>query len=265
MLCARPLTVWLLPAASGERTLVVKPFLLFATRADDGPADGEYEAFLARTGLAEHELIRHRLEAQPMPDIDLDEWSGIMVGGSPFNTTTPPELKSQTQQRVEAEFEGLLDRLVAADFPFLGACYGIGTLARHQGAVIDSRYSEEVAAPEITLTQAGREDPLCAGMSPTFRAFVAHNDAISTPPLGAVILATSQSCPVQMLRVRTNLYATQFHPELDGETFAHRQSFYADHGYFAADELESVQAWTRAQDVSESWTVLRRFVELYAR
>ena len=108
-------------------------------------------------------------------------------------------------------------------------------------------------------------DPLCAGMTPTFQAFVAHNDAILTPPPGAVVLATSRPCPVQMLRMRTNLYATQFHPELDGESFAHRQAFYADHGYFDPDELPAVQAWTRAQDVSQSWAVLRNFAEHYAR
>ncbi|MCI7456212.1 MAG: glutamine amidotransferase [Actinomyces urogenitalis] len=243
----------------------MKPFLLLATRDDDGPADGEYEAFLARTGLSERELIRHRLEAEPMPELDLDQWSGIMVGGSPFNTTTPQEEKSAVQLRVEAEFDALLDRLVAQDFPFLGACYGIGTLARHQGAVIDSRYAEEVDAPQIALTPQGLADPLCAGMTSPFRAFVAHNDAISVPPPGAVVLATSQACPIQMLRIKNNLYATQFHPELDGEAFAHRQSFYADHGYFAPEELASVQAWTREQDVSQSWAVLRNFVEIYAR
>ena len=31
----------------------------------------------------------------------------------------------------------LLDRVVEADFPFFGACYGVGTLACHQGAVVD--------------------------------------------------------------------------------------------------------------------------------
>jgi len=237
----------------------VKPFLLLATRADDAPADAEYEAFLTRTGLRERDLCRVRLESEPMPDIDLDAYSGIMVGGSPFNTSTPEDVKSDTQRRVEAEFTALLDRVVAADFPFLGACYGIGTLARHQGAVIDATYAEEVGAPEITLTAAGLADPLCAGITPTFQAFVAHNDAIFTPPPGAVVLATSQPCPVQMLRMRTNLYATQFHP------VAHRQAFSADHGYSAPDELPAVQAWTRAQDVSQSWAVLRNFAEHYAR
>ena len=241
----------------------MRPFLLLATRADDEPADAEYEAFLLRTGLDASDLVRCRLEAGPMPRIDLEDYSGILVGGSPFNTTTVH--KSATQQRVEAEFDALLDRVVAEDFPFLGACYGIGTLARHQGAHIDSTYAEEVDAPEITLTPQGLADPLCAGMAPAFRAFVAHNDAITVAPPHMVVLATSPSCPVQMMRGKDNLYATQFHPELDGEFFAHRQGFYADHGYFDPEALPEIQAWTRAQDVSGSWHVLRNFVERYAR
>ena len=44
-------------------------------------ADAEYEAFLIRAGLAERELVRHRLEAEPLPEIRLEDWSGIMVGG----------------------------------------------------------------------------------------------------------------------------------------------------------------------------------------
>jgi len=88
----------------------VKPFLFLATRSDDEPADAEYEAFLKRTGLDESTLVRLRLESQSLPQIDLDDWSGILVGGSPFNASTPPEKKSATQKRVEAELSGLLDR-----------------------------------------------------------------------------------------------------------------------------------------------------------
>ena len=243
----------------------MKPFLFLASLGDDEPADAEYEAFLLRTGLAERDLVRHRLEEEPMPRSELDDWSGILVGGSPFNTTTPEDGKSDLQRRIEAEFAHLLDRLVAADFPFLGACYGVGTLARHEGAVISDEFGEEVDAPEVRLTNAGLADPVCSGIPQVFRAFVAHNDAISVAPPGVTVLATGQACPVQMLRVRTNLYATQFHPELDGEYFAHRQAFYADHGYFDPEILPEVQAWTRAQDVSESWKVLSNFIAVHAR
>ncbi|VEG29050.1 glutamine amidotransferase [Actinomyces howellii] len=243
----------------------MKPFLLLATRDDDGAADAEYQSFLERTGLDERDLVRHRLEAHPMPELDLDAWSGILVGGSPYNTTTPEDRKSAAQKRVEAEVDVLLTRLVEADFPFLGACYGIGTLAYHEGAVIDSTFAEPVSAPEITLTEAGLADPLCAGMASTFRAFVAHKDAVLVPPPRATVLATSASCPVQMLRVRTRLYATQFHPELDPEAISYRLGRYTGHGYFKTEDLAAIQEWSYTQDVSGSWAVLRNFVELFAR
>ncbi|MEC8762464.1 MAG: glutamine amidotransferase, partial [Actinomycetota bacterium] len=86
----------------------MKPFILLATRAPDGPADEEYELFLRYTGLAESELRRVRLEAGPMPELDLDGLSGIFVGGGPFNASDPPEQKSAVQRRVEAEFAALL-------------------------------------------------------------------------------------------------------------------------------------------------------------
>ena len=69
----------------------MKPFLLLATRADDAPADAEYEAFLTRTGLRERDLCRVRLESEPMPDIDLDAYSGIWWGDLP-STHPPPKM-----------------------------------------------------------------------------------------------------------------------------------------------------------------------------
>ena len=236
----------------------MKPFLFLATRSDDEPADAEYEAFLKRTGLDESTLRRLRLESQSLPQVDLDDWSGILVGGSPFNASTPAEKKSATQKRVEAELSGLLDRVVEADFPFFGACYGVGTLACHQGAVVDTTYGEAVTAPDVTLTEAGLADPVCAG-------FVAHKEAVTTLPPHAVVLGTGEACPVQMFRIGANLYATQFHPELDGDYLAHRLGFYAGHGYFADDELADLQARVRLVDVSDSWKLLANFVAVHAR
>ncbi|MDU0348907.1 glutamine amidotransferase [Actinomyces sp. MRS3W] len=243
----------------------MKPFLMLGVRADDEPADAEYEAFLLRTGLDESTLVRHRLEAEPMPDLDLADWSGIIVGGSPFNTSTPVERKSPVQLRVESELDELVSRLLEEDFPFLGACYGLGLLTRHEGGVVDGTYKEEVSYPQVELTAAGREDPLCAGIPAAFPAFVAHTEAVAVAPPGGVVLASAATCPVQVLRVRTNLYATQFHPELDGDYLAHRLAFYAGHGYFDDERLPQIQDEVRAQDVSDSWKVLSNFVGRYAR
>ncbi len=167
----------------------MKPFLLLAIRAEDAAADNEYDSFLTMAGLEESELRRVRLEQRALGDVDLRDWSGIMLGGGPFNYTDPADLKTPVQRRVEADLSGLLDRVVSADFPFLGACYGIGALGCHQGAEVDRRFAEPVGAVEITLTPPGRRDPLLGELPRTFQAFTGHKEAISRLPGHAILLA----------------------------------------------------------------------------
>ena len=68
-----------------------------------------------------------------------------------------------------------------------------------------------------------------------------------------------------MFRVGANVYATQFHPELDVEGITTRIHAYAGHGYFAADELELTLTAVRRAAVAHPSRMLRTFVERYAR
>ncbi|MCC4907641.1 glutamine amidotransferase [Microbacterium sp. cx-59] len=241
------------------------PFVLLATRAEDVPADEEYELFLRYSGLDERMLRRIRLEAGPLPALDLESISGVIVGGGPFNASDPAARKSETQRRVEQEMATLLDEVVARDFPFLGACYGVGTLGAHQGAVIDRTYSEPISIVPVSLTDEGRADPLFAGMPDTFGAYVGHKEAVHTLPPHLVRLAGSPGCPVQAFRARTNVYATQFHPELDVDGISTRIRAYADYGYFADGELDSTLDAVRVSPVTEPARLLQTFVARYAR
>jgi GMP synthase (glutamine-hydrolysing) len=243
----------------------VKPFVLLATRAEDLPADEEYALFLRYTGLTESELLRVRLESGPMPPLHLDDLSGIFVGGGPFNASDAVEEKSAVQHRVEAEFAALLGEVVSRDFPFLGACYGVGTVGAYLGATIDRTYSEPIGVVPVTLTDAGATDALLGGMPGTFEAFVGHKEAISSLPASAVLLASSPRCPVQMFRVGENVYATQFHPELDVPGIQTRIDIYQDYGYFAPTEAQGLKDAAAQSNVVHPPALARRFVELYAR
>jgi GMP synthase (glutamine-hydrolysing) len=243
----------------------VKPFLFLSIRAEDVAADEEYAAMLRCTGLDESQLRRVRLEQGPFALPDLDDWSGVILGGGPFQASDPEESKSAAQRRAEAGLCGLLDRVVPRDFPFLGACYGIGTLGRHQGAVIDRTYAEPIGGTFVELTDEGRRDPLFAGVDSPFGAYVGHKEAVRTLPHQAVALATSPACPVQAFRVGSRVYATQFHPELDLDGLATRIAVYRYAGYFDPAEADSVLAAARASGVTETPNLLRRFVELFAR
>jgi len=241
----------------------VRPFLLLSSRAEDEAADGEYEAFLRFSGLAPRQLRRIRMEAAPLPELDLDDYSGVLVGGGPFNSSDPPHAKSVVQCRVERELSALLDEIVARDFPFFGACYGVGTLGVHQGGVIDRTYAEPISAVRIRLTAEGRADPLLDGMSPEFDAFVGHKEACRILPANAVLLASSAACPVQMFRVKKNLYATQFHPELDVPGIVTRVHVYQHAGYFPPEQRDELIARLTVAMITEPGRMLTNFVARY--
>ena len=243
----------------------MRPFLFLAIRPEDGAADGEYAAMLRCTGLDEPTLRRVRLERQPLGEVDLDDWSGIVLGGGPFQSSDPQAGKSAVQRRVESDLAGLLDLVVPADFPFFGACYGVGALGTHEGAVVDGRYGEPAGGIDVTLTAEGRADPVLGIAPPTFGAFVGHKEAIAALPPHAVPLATSAASPVQAFRVGSNVYATQFHPELDLDGLIARVTTYRDEGYFPPGELDRVIAAARATGIVEPPNFLGRFVELFAR
>lgn len=241
----------------------MKPFLLLSTREVDLAADNEYEAMLHFSGLEGSQLRRVRLEQGPLGPVDLDDFSGVIIGGGPFNSSDVE--KSGVQIRVEAEIGALLDEIVPLDFPFLGACYGIGTLGTHQGATVDRTYSEPVGPTVITLTEQGRSDRLFRALPDSFEAFVGHKEAINKLPGHAVNLAASAGCPVQAFRVGSNVYATQFHPELDADGIAVRIDVYKHAGYFEPHEADDLKARARASSVEHPPALLRRFVELFAR
>jgi len=243
----------------------VKPFLLLAVRGEDAAADNEYDSFLSLSGLGESELRRVRLERRALGDVDLGEWSGTLLGGGPFNYTDPEDLKTPVQRRVEADLHALLDRVVSEDFPFLGACYGIGALGRHQGAVLGRRFAEPVGAVEITLAPPGRRDPLLGRLPASFEAFTGHKEAISQLPDHAVLLASSAGCPVQAFRVGANVYATQFHPELDLPGLHTRIEVYKHAGYFDPDQADEIKAQVTRSDITWPPAILRGFVARYGQ
>jgi GMP synthase (glutamine-hydrolysing) len=242
----------------------VKPFLLIGVRPEDVAADDEYRAMLRSSGLAEHELQRVRLDQGPLGEIDLDAFSGVILGGGPFQVSDPEDGKSAQQRRIEAELDSLLDEVVARGVPFLGCCYGIGTLGRHQGAEVDRTFGEPVGAVQVALTEEGRGDPLIGIAGEAFGAFGGHKEAIRSLPPHAVALASSPGCPVQAFRVGERAYATQFHPELDLDGLATRVQTYKFAGYFEPHTADDIIHAARTSGVDEIPNFLARFVELFA-
>lgn len=247
------------------------PFLLVSTRPEDAIAAEEYETFCRFTGLDQKDLHQLRLEqgaeaSRKLAALDLGGYSGVFVGGSPFNTSMAQEQKTPTQVRVELSLGELLDRIIAQGVPFFGACYGVGTLGVHQGGVVDDTYGEDVGAIEVTVTDDGARDPLLRALPRKFHAYVGHKEAVRELPPDAVLLASGDACPVQMFRVGRCAYATQFHPELDEAALLSRIEAYKHHGYFRLEDAEQVKRQVRTgPSVDQPSRLLQAFVTVFAR
>ena len=245
----------------------MKPALILQLRPEDDASDGEYRAFLDKGGLAESDSVRHRLEAAPLPEgFSLEDYSAVVLGGGPGCVSDDPATRDPVEARAEAEVLGLLPEIVARDMPFMGCCAGIGILAHHLGGEVSkARFGEPVGAVTATITDEGQSDPLLKGLPNVFDVLVGHKEAVQSLPEGALHLMSAPSCPVQMIRVKQNVYATQFHPEADGQVFAERIRIYKGHGYFAPEEAEALTEAVLDAQVTQPERILRRFFDRFVK
>jgi len=273
----------------------MKPFALLAAREDDAAVQGEYRAVRRFMGLEPEQLVLVRLEQGPLPPLDFSDYSGLIIGGSPYNVSDDETAKSGTQKRVESDLSRILAQSIAEDFPVLGLCYGLGLLTQLLGGIVNREYGEEASAVEVRLTTAGQADPLLAGFPTTFPALTGHKEAVAELPstdfqngmrpgllraLGfsdptvahisessdysaVQVLATGAACPVQMVRVGRNAYATQFHPELDEAGIKERLAIYLDKGYCAPDEYDAVIERITGTPLTNAQQILKNFAILY--
>jgi len=243
-----------------------KPVLILQLRPEDATSDSEYACFLKYGSLRAQDTRRIRIEQRGIPaDLNIDDYSAIIIGGSPFDISTPTERKSAIQKRIEADFNRLLEDVVARDIPFLGACSGNGLLGNYLGTRISTRYGEAVGCVTLEITEAGKRDQLLAGFPDRIDVLLGHKEAVDTTPAGATLLMTGEQCPVQMFRVGQNVYATQFHPEGDAEEFILRIDTYRHHGYFEPHQADELKRRVSRKPTPYAQEILRRFVATYFR
>ena len=243
---------------------MIKPFLILQLRPENEAADDELAAFMRFGGLSADDVHRVRMEEQSLPSVRLDDYSGVIIGGGPSNVSDPSDKKSQVQLRFETELEALMDDILQADFPFLGACYGLGYLVRHMGGeVAKGRYGEVVGPVTISLTQAGQSDPLLQVLPQSFRAFAGHKESVQKLPPGATLLGGSETCPIHLIKVKQNIYGAQFHTELDVDGIVLRIRAYKHAGYFPPEDADDLIAAALKETITEPGKILKQFVDRY--
>lgn len=243
----------------------MKPFLILQLRPETQASDEEYRAILEKGGLDPSQTHRIRLDQEPIPQgLDLSDYPGAIVGGGPGCVSDAEDEKPEMERRIEEAIFGLMPAITESDFPYMGCCYGIGILAHHLGGdVSKERFGEEVGAVECTMTEDGSDDPLLAGLPEKFMAFVGHKEAVQALPVGCTQLLASDPCPFQMIRYKSNIYATQFHPEADSAVFEARIRIYKNKGYFPPSSADRLIDLCHQQDVRIPGQILKNFIDAY--
>ncbi len=159
---------------------------------------------LQRFGVQGTTIRVDRGEAVP----DLRSYAAVIFAGGEYR---PEEFEEPIFQ---AERERILAAL-EANVPILGICLGNQLLAYWLGGEVKRGHWEFGWLP-ITVNEAGRADPLLAGLGETFYAFLWHGDQITRLPEGAVLLASTELCPVQVFRLGDRpVWGVQFNPQYD--------------------------------------------------
>jgi GMP synthase (glutamine-hydrolysing) len=164
-----------------------------------------YEDELRERG---HDLVRVELdEGETLPD--WREFAGLIVMGGPmgaYEDAVHPWLGPEKR---------LIREAVEADLPAWGVCLGAQLLAASLGAGVRPGPRAEVGLLPVDLTPAAADDPVFAGLPPSFTTLQWHSDTFDLPE-GATLLASS-SAYVNQAFVRGRAYGVQFHLEVPPE------------------------------------------------
>lgn len=159
--------------------------------------------------LAEHLTVPYQLhhlyKNGQLPS--LEDISGLIVLGGAMGAN------DDAKHLFLTGLKQLIRDVVVAGKPYLGICLGGQLLAAALGAVVVSNRWEELGTLSVQLTTEGRTDRLFQGLPDRFTTFQWHHDSFDLPH-GAVLLASSATCPHQAFRVGDNAWGLQFHPEV---------------------------------------------------
>jgi len=163
------------------------------------------------------------------------------------------------------ELARLMAAYTAMDRPVLGICLGSQLLARAFGGENHIGTAPEFGWVDVSLTDAGREDPVLSQVPATFPIFQWHSDTFTLPE-GAVHLAQNPTAQNQAFRIGRATYGTQFHFEASRsvvtdwskafpETMERMQPGWADRFPDLA-EKQGARADTHGLALARAWVAL---------
>lgn len=203
------------PTATPTATRTATPTLTPTPTPTRGPLrvisliHGPFRALVVDHVLQQSGVLSTKIRVdlgEPVPD--LRTYDAVIFAGGEYR---PDEFEDPILQAERTQILAALE----AGVPILGICLGNQLLAYWLGGEVQ-RGRWEIGWLPVTVNEAGLADPLLAGLDETFYAFLWHGDQVTRLPKGAVLLASTERCPVQVYRLRGRpVWGVQFNPQYD--------------------------------------------------
>lgn len=191
-------------------------------------------------------------ETAPTPSM-LDGVSALVIGGS----------KKSVWEEIPngAALAEVTKAARAKKLPIIGVCFGAQFLAHiFGGKVVRDHAKEERGTYDITTSDDSFTDLLFADAPFSFKAQCAHHDCITQPPAGAVVLASSQLCPVQAFTIPgTDVYGVQFHPERSKADYERGLALREKNDPSQKPAIDAIRA--KLQESPDAEAILERFID----
>jgi GMP synthase (glutamine-hydrolysing) len=187
------------------------------TYPDLAAKEGDFDAWIAAgLGVDGVRVVDPRDMTLPLPAVS--ECAGVVISGAHAMLTDDPPWMRRLAEWTR--------KLVTAQVPYLGICFGHQLLAKAMGGTVDFHpLGREIGGVTIELHAAAQADPLFAALPRQFQALAVHAQSVRKLPKGATLLAGNAFEATHAFRIGTCAWGVQFHPEFTPE----RLAAYLDH------------------------------------
>jgi len=159
----------------------------------------QYAQLIARRVRECHvysEIVPYSVDADTLARRDP---AGIILSGGPASVYEPGAPDCD-------------ERIFKLGVPVLGICYGQQLMAQTLGGEVGHTEVGEYGKTDVSVVEPG---VLLEGLPEKTTAWMSHRDAVTKPPPGFVVTASSSNSPVAAMEDPDDgFFAVQFHPEV---------------------------------------------------